>query len=488
MTSFGDADIQRIRAAVAALVDEHHLPGISVGVVSGDELVYAEGFGYADIESQRPQDPALRQRIGSITKTMTALCAMALVEEVRLSLDDRVVDHLPDVRFHGPAEQVTVRHVLTHTSGIGEVPMPEDIRKMDDTLWSDVDAEVPGVPEAYPNGITIEVPPGSKWAYANHAFVLLGEIVARTEKTPIEQVLRRRVFEPLGMANTDCLDRPHPDLTTGYHRPPSEDQRELMARIGQEPPQEEPSDGHNIRGRYQRVRGAAAGAVQSTIPDMARYASALLRKSAGIVRPETFDTMLAPQWCPDERLQNIGLAFFREHRFGRFTFGHGGGVTGGWNTHLGVLPDDGLAVLVHLNLAYEKFDEIDGRILQAVLDAPDPKPLGAPIDPAILAAAPGVYEAAPGTLTNYRIIGATGRVQISLRDGELWLHARRGPWKQGARMLPADANDPAFFVLDRGEPEPPHIALLLDGTRAVAGLRFDRLVEMVRNDHVEPWA
>ena len=68
------------------------------------------------------------------------------------------------------------------------------------------------------------------------------------------------------------------------------------------------------------------------------------------------------------------------------------------------------------------------------------------------------------------------------------LRARRGPWKEGARMLPADPADRAFFVLDTGEPEPPQVALVLDERGSVSGLRFDRLVSMVRNDTLEPWA
>jgi CubicO group peptidase (beta-lactamase class C family) len=480
-------DIPRIRDAAQEQVEAHHLPGLAVGVVQRGDLVLAEAFGYADIESERRQDPALRQRIGSITKTMAGLCAMALVDEGRLALSDRVVDRLPDMTFHGPAESMTVRHLLTHTSGIGEVPMPEDIRNLDDTLWSD-EPEIPRPPEAYPNGMTVDVEPGTKWAYANHAFVLLGEIVARIEGDRIEDVVQRRVFEPLGMTNTDILDTPHADLTTGYHRAPSEDARELLARIGQEPPAEEPVDGHNIRGDFHKVRGPAAGAVQSNIPDMARYAAALLNKGTGIVRPETFDSMVAPQWCPDERLKHMGLAFLLEPRFGQRTFGHGGGVTGGWNTMLTVVPDEELAVLVHLNLSYEKFAEVDGKVLQAALGAPDHEPAAATVDAALLTSAPGVYEATPGGLTNYRVVVGTGRIQLSERDGELWLHARRGPWKQGIRLDPADADDPALLMLDRPLPEPELVALVRDASGAVTGLRCDRLVEMVRTEQVAAWA
>lgn len=488
MKRLSNQDLDRVRSATNAAVARYHLPGIAVGVVQGDDVVFAEGFGYADIESAKPQRPELRQRIGSITKTMVGLCAMALVDEGRLSLDDRLVDHLPELTLHGPGEAVTIKHLLTHTAGIGEVPVVEDLPRMEQTLWSDEPYRT-RIPESYPDGITIDVPPGTKWAYANHGFMLLGEIIARTEGSPIHEVLQRRVFGPLGMANTDCLDLPHATLTTGYHRAPSQDALDLLASAGIEPPKpEEPVDGHNIRGKYQYVRGPAAGAVQSAIPDMARYASALLKKSAGIVNPATFDAMVSAQWCPDDRLASIGLTFFRETRFGRRTFGHGGGVSGGWNTHVTVLPAENLALLTHLNLTFDDFTKVDGHILQAVLGEPDVELPKTPVDPALLAEAPGVYQATEGRLTNFRIISGTGRLQLSERDGELVLHARRGAWKQGVVLRPADANDPAFFRLDTGDPEPPGIALLRGRDGAVTGLRFDRLVEMVRAPGVEPWA
>ncbi len=202
-------DIPRVRETVQALVEEHRPPGIAVGVVRGNELAYAESFGFADIESKRPQDPTLRHRIGSVTKTMTALCVMALVAEGRLSLDDRAVELLPDVTFHGPVEALTLRHLLTHTGGIGEAPMPDDLRNFRDYMYTNEPDRL-SIHEMYPRGITIEAAPGSKWAYANIGFALLGEIIARKEGAPIDKVMQRRIFDPLGMANTDCRDERHP--------------------------------------------------------------------------------------------------------------------------------------------------------------------------------------------------------------------------------------------------------------------------------------
>ncbi|MDP6403359.1 MAG: serine hydrolase domain-containing protein [SAR202 cluster bacterium] len=490
----GESDVERIMSTVSDLVDEYHLPGISVGVVSGQDLVFAEGFGFADIESRRPQDPALRQRIGSITKTMVGLCAMALMDEGKLSLDDLVVEQLPDLTFHGPAGTLAVRHLLTHTGGIGEAPTMDDVTDPFAVLWSDT-ADVPPVGSAYPDGILIETAPGTKWAYANHGFALLGEIVARIEGKPIEGVLHNRVFGPLGMTDTDCLDLPHERLTTGYQRPPGHDELDVLELLGKDlpatyqamPKDPKPVDGYNIRGRYVYVRPRAAGGVQSTIFDMARYAAALLRKGEGIVRSSTFDAMTAPQYRPDDRLMSVGLTFFRQRRFGSEGFGHGGGIAGGWNTHLGVFPDEQLAVLVHMNLSDGLFSRVAGRIVQAALDAPDTALPAHGLAPAVLESAPGVFQPAPGHLTNFRTVRATGRVQITAEGGELFLRSRRGAWREGVRMLPASDADPGLFMLDTGDLEPPQVVLVRDEREEVTSIRFDRLVHLFRNDSLEPW-
>ena len=207
--SFGVADVDRLDSAAKRALDELRPAGFSVGVAAGGALAWSRGYGFADIESGRPQAPELRQRIGSITKTMVGLCLMALVEEGRLSLDDCVFHHVPEVVFHGDGSKVRLRHLLTHTSGIGEVAMPEDVRATTETLWSESpDSDVLGL---FPRGVTLEIPPNTKWSYANLGYALLGEVVARAEQAPIAEVLRRRIFAPLEMAERRMLlDQPRP--------------------------------------------------------------------------------------------------------------------------------------------------------------------------------------------------------------------------------------------------------------------------------------
>lgn len=488
MTSFTSGDCERTRAAVAAAVAQFHLPGIAVGVVAGETLVYSEGFGFADIENQQPMRPDHGQCIGSVTKTMVGLCTMALVDEGRLSLDSRITELLPDVVFHGPAESMAIRHLLTHTSGIGEAPTLEALADSVDP-HRQASARARDFVATYADGIVVEAAPGTRWAYANHGFALLGEILMRMEKASLHEILSRRIFAPLGMRDSQCHDRSHPQLATGYHRPLPAEMAKLFRRVGRTPPHEEAADGHNIRGEYQWEPESpmmAAGAVQSTIPDMARYATALLSDGAGIVRPATLATMVAPQWCPDARLNSAGLAFARSAR--RRAFGHGGKTFGGWNTDLTVVPERGLAIIIHMNVFLWDSDRVFTPIVRAVLNEPQAAPPNQPLDSDLRASAPGVYEAPPGKLTSFRVTSSIGRIQISADSRGLVLHSRRGAWKDGARLRPADPTDAAFMLIDKPGDEPAYLLLTRDQRGHVNGLRCDNLVHMVRTATVEPWA
>jgi len=473
----------RIADAAASVIASHHLPGISIGVVRDDELIFAEGFGFADIESREPMTPAHGQRIASITKTMVGLCAMAAVDDGRLQLEGRVVDLLPELRLDGPASAMTVWHLLTHTSGIGEAPTLERLR---DVANPDRDAAQPpgDFTTLYPDGVIVECEPGSKWAYCNNGYALLGEIVARAEREPLDAIMRRRIFGPLGMRDTHIDDTPHARLSTGYHRAPNEDTRFQLERAGISVREEPTVDGHNIRGKFSSDFNRAmraAGGVQSTIPDMARYAAALLRRGAGIVRPDTCDAMIAPAYCPHPGLINWGLSFARHPYRARTTFGHGGAYFGGWNSNLSVSPADGAAIVQHMNVMLDRPAAVFERIQRAVFDEPEPAIERHAPDPKILATAAGEYRLPmPGPLTNFRPATRLGPIVITRAGESLALRSRWGDFKSPAELVACDAGDPTMFAVARPDGTHLDMAFALDQSGAVAGLRCDDLVYMPR--------
>jgi CubicO group peptidase (beta-lactamase class C family) len=479
MPTFSPQDLDRIRSTARDIVAQHRLPGLAIGVVAGDELVLAEGFGYADIESKTPQQPERRQRIASITKTMVGLCTLALVDEGKLRLDDRVVDLLPDVRFEGPASGIAVRHLLTHTSGIGEAPTIEGLRDVSAQDRSQL-KHAGEFGELYPQGVVVEVPAGEKWAYCNNGYALLGEIVQRAAGADLQDVMQQRIWGPLGMTSTDILDAEDERITTPYHRATNDDTRFQLERAGIPVKDEQTVDGLNICGRFTpdfNKAMRAAGGVQSTIPDMAKYASVLLRGGGGIVRPETFDSAVGPQWCPDERLTNWGLSFARSPRFGRTFIGHGGAYFGGWNSHLDVLPDEGIGIVQHMNIMLDEPAPIFRRTLRAVVDAAPEQVAGGPIATATLESAPGDYMLPmPGPLTNFRPATRTGRVSIA-RDGDgLTIKARWGKWKAGLPLEPCDGPDSTLFAVTAEGGDPAYVVLTRDAAGHVDGVRMDDLV------------
>lgn len=480
-------DVQRVRDAAEQMREDFHLPGLGLGVVRGDEVLMAEGFGMADVLAGRPYTEKIRHRIGSITKTMLGLCVMALVDEGRLSLEARIADLLPDIQLKENGETLTVWHLLTHTGGIGEAPNVSDIRDAFSKLFAETDPATP-LADLYDEGITIEVPPGTKWAYANHGFALLGEIVSRIEGEKLARVMSRRVFQPLGMHDSDLDDQPHPDLSHGYSRASTPQERAYLDLVGVQLESEEHVDGYNLPGKFVRVWGnGGAGAVQSTVLDMLTYAGALLQQSKGIVRPETFARMTADQWRPDRRLPGWGLSFsLRGEGLYRY-FGHGGSVFGGWNSYLAVFPELNIGIVTHTNGWADNYDStIVPRSLEAVLGR-EPEPLpDIAVDPGVLAAAPGVYELMePGPLTNFRPRYATGRIQITAEADGLVMYSRRGPWVEGVRLVPARPGEPDFFAIE-GAGVRQYMALLRDGSGAVTGLRFQQLCDMVRAEE-PPW-
>ena len=481
MPDFSTTDAERTRDACYEVLREYQLPGLAIGVVEGDDIVYAESFGFAEIKRRREMSITHRQRIGSISKTMTALLIMSLVEQDRLRLDSKLVDLFPQLAFvgEGDSSSLTIQHLLTHSGGIGEAPTRALLDKPLAALWSDSPDLLPPE-ERYPDGIEVETDPGTKWAYANHGFGLLGDLLTRLEEKPLADLFRDRIFRPLAMRDSDIRDKPHHSLAPGYHRAITDPERRARGGVDLWYSDEPAEDEVNLRGQYIYIPVPAAGSVQSTVRDMARYASVLLRRGEGLVEEQTFATMVAAQWEPDPRLASVGLSFMRGSHFGVRSFGHGGGVSGGWNSEMSIFPERNLAVLIHFNLDDESTGPARSRLLQAVLDGSIAPPLDEPIDGALATQAAGTYEAEPGELTNTRIRWTTGRLTIAAEDDGLLLRSRRGAWTEGVPLRTPDPADPTLLRVMDGSVEPVHLVLTRGEAGRVDGLLLDRCVRMVR--------
>jgi CubicO group peptidase (beta-lactamase class C family) len=203
-------------AAVASFVKEHRLPGAAAGIVHGSELVWSGGAGFADIASKRRSSPTTLYRIASITKTFTATLIMLLRDEGKLALDDAAADYLPELERAAspfvPLEQLTIRRLLSHESGLQSEPPGTD--------WTAVqyETQVARTLERV-SEITATIAPNTQWKYSNLGYQLLGEIVARVSGTPYAKFLRTRILTPLKMTSTSfepLSARLRTRMATGY--------------------------------------------------------------------------------------------------------------------------------------------------------------------------------------------------------------------------------------------------------------------------------
>jgi D-alanyl-D-alanine carboxypeptidase len=309
--------------AVAALAD-HAQERAEADEFAGAVLVARHGkvllqdaWGRADRKSGTANTPATRFRIGSMNKMFTAVATLQLVEAGKLALDDPIGKHLPDYPNKQVAAKVTVRHLLTHTGGTGDIFGPEfeehrlQLREHRDYL------------RLYgPRGLTQE--PGARFEYSNYGFVLLGALIEQVTGGSYDDYVRDHVFRRAGMRSTGSLPESVevPNRAVGYLR--SSPGSDWVPNTDTLP-----------------WRGTAAGGGYSTVGDLLRFAEAL--GSGRLISK----AMLAEATRP--RQQQYGYGFAMQGQGPLRSYGHGGGAPG-MNGELRVFPQLGYVVVSLSNL------------------------------------------------------------------------------------------------------------------------------------------
>jgi N-acyl-D-amino-acid deacylase len=199
--------------AVTAFMRKYAIPGGAVAVLRDGKLIYARGFGYADVENRTPVQPDALFRIASVSKPITAAAVMTLVEEGRLALDDRVAPFLAHLAPASGAtvdprwEQITIRHLLTHTGGWDRARPNGGFDPMDRPAIAAaaVGAPAPASAETiirYMKGMPLDFDPGQKHVYSNFGYAILGRVIERVSGMPYEAYVRARVLQPVGAHRT----------------------------------------------------------------------------------------------------------------------------------------------------------------------------------------------------------------------------------------------------------------------------------------------
>lgn len=392
--SFLDPErVAKLRSAFSAIdtigqeqLDKQGLPGLAIGVVIDRELAYMKGFGFANLEAKTPVDADTIYRIGSISKSFTAMALLSLRDEGALSLDDPLVRLVPEaasiVYLTRDEAPLTLRQLLTHTSGLPR-------------MGSFSDTHGPSEEEVTKSlaGFQLASPPGTRWSYSNLGFSLLGIAASRAAHRPLRELVRDRLLVPLGMTSTawDASALPAGRVATGY------------AREGGGPPK--------VAEPWRLGAAEGAGGLYASTRDMARWLAFQLdayppRGGAdpgpvkrSTVREAHSSGYASGLWIRLESSAKKGDkavdAIAETYGFGWITaktcdfdalVWHNGGIDG-FRSEVRFLPEQGVGIIVLINSAEADAEAISTRVTKALLKtgglAPRVPALSAAFAPAV---------------------------------------------------------------------------------------------------------
>lgn len=397
-----DTAAARLRARVDSVFARFNgtdRPGCAVGVSRNGTVLLERGYGMADLESGRPITPETIFESGSVAKQFVAATVVLLSQEGKLSLDDRLRRHVPELPAW--ADSITLRQMLGHTSGLRDQwtlfeiqgrPLGVVAHRLGDVL------------ELAKRQQRLNFAPGTQWLYSNMGYILSGLVVQRASGESLAVASRRLLFEPLGLTHT------------GWRT-------DFRAVVPGRAQAYDPAPGGTFRLDMPFSFVYGSGGMLTTIGDWLRWNDALTADRVG--RPGSAALLAAAATLPDGRSTGYGLGLTTtDVGGGLIEIGHGGS-TAGYRTHLARYPAEQLSVAVLCNRSDANTALLARATARAVLGrAAPPPPSGVRLPPDVLRRWAGLYRDS-----------VTGEVMsIDLRDSALY-----AGFGQGQRMVALDS-------------------------------------------------
>ncbi len=402
-TTVDPALTAKVDAIAGEVMKTGHIAAISVAVSRGDRIVVARAYGDADRTAHTAATPDTVFHIGSITKQFTAAAIMQLVEQHRIGLDDPISKYLADFPLQG--KTVTVRQLLTHTSGIYDYTDKDffEHAAATDLSVAQLIARFAGKP--------FEFEPGTQWAYSNSNYVLLGAIIEQVTKQRYADYLAAQVYPKAGLiATTYCAAPPHE--ARGYTL---EDGKLVDAKP------------------ISMTTPYAAGALCSTATDLVRWSRAL--HAGKVVSAASYTAMTTPVRLADGTTRPYGFGLTVSELEGHDRIAHNGGINGFVST-ASLFPKDDVAVAILVSTESSAADKLDDRVSRAALDLAPPLNKDLPLLANEQARYVGSYSFPEVKLT----------ITISIQDGKLVTQAEGQP----AVAMTSQGHD-VFHLLEHDE-------------------------------------
>ena len=402
-------------ALLAAKLEEHRLPGMSAVVVCGQDVLWAKGYGYADLEQEIPATPNTVYDVGSVSKVFTATALMILRDAGVVTLDDPVEKHLPEFQVQRRPDDAgppTLKHLAAHMAGLPHQPAGIEV-----DAWPPLEEALIGLRTE-----DLFIPTFSDRKYSNVGFGVLGNALGRAAGRPYTDYVREHIFVPLGMRSSAWVA--------------TDEMKEHLA-VGYDPIAEDGTRGRSL-GYEPGEGGAPAGGLLTSARDMARFMSAYLYEgpagdghilAGSTVRELRHPVFVARGW---KFGQGIGWMFWPDGE-GRTIMAHGGGRPG-FTAKVNIVPDLRLGVFVAIN-ERAAIDSVADPALWVIAPAvaaawerweaaQPPPPLPAGLEPWL-----GLYELDPPVEGQ--------RVELALEEG--WLRVfvlEKGERAYPARLVP----------------------------------------------------
>ncbi len=331
-------DTKAVEEYLAKQVAEKGIVGLSVAVMENGKVTLARGYGKSRLDNDTVFTPETLSAAGSITKQFTCACVLLLAEEGKLSIHDKVAKYYPNLTRAG---DVTLYDLMCHVSGYHDYyPLDFVDRRLAKPIALDK------LIQEYAGG-KLDFEPGTRWSYSNTGYIILGRVIEKATGQRFEDVLTKRILEPVGMTHT-AFEPKHDrkDVALGYT---------TFALSGPEEAIPEATGWLH-----------AAGGLYTTPSDLAKWDLALMEGK--LLKPASYLTMTTPRTLADGRVHHYGCGLRTFERDGETVLSHSGAVSGylAYNT---LLPRTKSAVIVMTNCESQGVSGLQTEIVNRLFKA-----------------------------------------------------------------------------------------------------------------------